>query len=173
MSVASGSFLWVAQASMSVTGAGTQYSQTIVQTFGLEGTTLTNSTTTARSTSTYNWSSGGLTNFTGARFIDIPFATTLSGGPYWLVFGNSTSSSANSTGISAASGIFPRYSNHFAVSQINSGFGAMDGTAQGIPLGGGSFSTGGAGGTTTGIPHPNISTIASQVIFPFQMIRSA
>jgi hypothetical protein len=169
--VASGSMLNVANAAINVLVNGTQYSQTQALTFGIEGVTLGTSITTARSTSTINWSSTWA-DYTGARFIDIPFATSLSAGAYELVFGMSTSSSANSTGISGASTIFPRYSNHFCITQINSGFGGMAGTAQNLTLGGGVFSTAG-GGTTNSIPHPSISTTVSQPIFPFMMARSA
>lgn len=173
-SVASGSGSWVWQNGINVAVNGTQYSQTQLFTYWAEGNSSTTSVTTARSTSTLNWSTGIHSNLSGNRFIDIPFANSLSAGPYWLVFGNSTSSSANSTGISGATTIAPRYTQHFALTQINSAFGVMNGAdlTGGGQINCGVFSTAG-GGTTASIPLANISTTASQPAFPFFLLRSA
>jgi len=114
------------------------------------------------------------TNFSGSRFLDIPFATTLSAGPYWLLFGLSTNSASNSNRISAASNCNIMYSRHYALSQFNAYFGIMGSTNQtsGGFMGAGGFSTAG-GGTTSAFPISAISSSASQNRMYFQILRSA
>ena len=175
ISVASGSCSWLARNSISVVAAGTQWSLTQGLTFNVEGNSVSTTTGYSASTTNYSISNTIFTDYTGGRFLDIPFANSLSAGPYWIVFGNSTSSSANSTGISTASAMFPRYSNHYWLTQIDSAFGIMGSTnrSSGVMIGAGaSFSTAG-GGTTSAFPISALSSIASQPVFPLQMIRSA
>lgn len=177
--VASGSCSWVARNSISISsgaaGSGTVYTVTQGLTYSVEGNSTSTSSGLTSSQTRYDFNNALFTDFTGGRFVDIPFANSLSAGAYWLVFGNSTSSSANSTAISTCSAMFPRYSNHYQLTQIDSAFGIMGSTnrSSGVMIGAGaSFSTAG-GGTTTSFPVSALSSIASQPVFPMQMIRSA
>lgn len=174
--VASGSAGATQMNSMSVAANGTQYSITQFYTYPVEGQS-TNNTSFGYSISNTNYSfvtTGFHSLFTGSRFIDIPFATRLDAGAYWMVMGMSTSSATNSTGISLASQANVRYSNHYGISQANLNFGVMGSTnlTSGGLLGAGSFSTAG-GGTTTSFPMSAISSSASNPLPYWLMIRSA
>ena len=175
-SVASGSAGFTFSNSISIATNGTQYS--LSQGYSAQalggGTTLT--TQTSASTTNYAFSTNSFTAFTSARFLDIPFARSLVGGPYWIVFGGSTSSAAT-TGVAALSAMTNcnvRYSNHYGVSQTNLAFGVMGSSnlTSGGYFGAGSFSTAG-GGTTNSINLSQISSSASHVRLYFQMLRFA
>jgi hypothetical protein len=175
-SVTSGSAGFTFSNSISVATNGTQYSVSqgySAQALG-NGTTFT--TQTSGSTSNYAFSTNSFTAFTSARFLDIPLTGSLVGGPYWIVFGGSTRSSAT-TGVAALSAMTNcnvRYSNHYGVSQTNIAFGVMGSTnlTSGGHFGAGSFSTAG-GGTTNSINLSQISSSASHVRLYFQMLRFA
>ena len=175
-SVTSGSAGFTFSNSISVATNGTQYS--VSQGYSAQalggGTTFT--TQTSASTTNYAFSTNSFTAFTSARFLDIPFTGSLVGGPYWIVFGGSTRSSAT-TGVAALSAMTNcnvRYSNHYGVSQTNIAFGVMGSTnlTSGGHFGAGSFSTAG-GGTTNSINLSQISSSASHVRLYFQMLRFA
>jgi hypothetical protein len=173
-SVASGSGGWTVQNSQSVAANGTQGSYTQAMTYQVEGNTSQASTQYSISNTNYSWvSTNWQSQFTGSRFIDIPFANSLSQGAYWLVFGLSTSTASNSARISAAANCRVGYASHYGASQANLNFGVMGQTnlTSGGLLGAGSFSTAG-GGTTAGIPISAISSSASNLRPYFQMLRS-
>ena len=175
-SVASGSGGFTFSNSISIATNGTQYS--ISQGYSAQalggGTTLT--TQTSASTSNYAFSTNSFSAFSAARFLDIPFTASLQGGPYWIVFGGSTSSAATTgvAGLSAMTNCNARYTNHYGVSQTNLAFGVMGSTnlTSGGYFGAGSFSTVG-GGTTNSIPLSAISTTAAHNRLYFQMLRFA
>ena len=174
-SVASGSAGFTQQNSISVAANGTQYSVTQGYSGQALGAGTTRTTQYSISNTNYSFTTNQIaTEFSGTRFLDIPFANSLTPGPYWLVFGGSTSSTANSTGMSAATNCNVRYSNHFGMSNSNvvvRVMGNTDGTSGGF-LGAGSMSTGGAT-TTASIQQSRISSSASHVMLYFQLIRSA
>lgn len=59
--------------------------------------------TTAHSSASYVAATGHFTQFTGSRFIDIPFSTSLQAGNYWVAYGVSNSYASNA-GPAALSG---------------------------------------------------------------------
>jgi hypothetical protein len=175
-SVASGSGGFTFSNSISIATNGTQYS--VSQGYSAQalggGTTLT--TQTSASTTNYAFSTNSFSLFSAARFLDIPFTASLNGGPYWIVFGGSTSSAAT-TGVAALSAVTncnARYTNHYGVSQTNLAFGVMGSSnlTSGGYFGAGSFSTVG-GGTTNSINLSQISTTAAHNRLYFQMLRFA
>lgn len=174
-SVASGSGGFTFMNSISVAANGTQYSVTQAFSAQANGGGTTRTTQYSISNTNYSFTTNQIaTAFSSARMLDIPFANSLREGPYWLVFGLSTSSATNSSGISLATQCNVRYSAHYGASQPNIGFGIMGSTnlAAGGLLGAGSFSTAG-GGTTASLPISAISTIASNLRPYFQLLRSA
>jgi hypothetical protein len=175
VSVASGSNAWTQLNSISVAANGTQYSVTQAISGQAQGGGTTRTTQYSISNTNYSFTTNQIaTEWSTARFIDIPFATSLSAGPYWLLFGYSTSSASDSARCSAATNCNVRISNFYGASQANIAFrimGSTNGTSGGL-IGAGSFST--AGGATTSIlPISAISSSASNVRPYFQMLRSA
>lgn len=174
-SVASGSGGFTFQNRISITNS-TQYS--ITQGFSAQalGAGTTRTTQYSISNTNYSFTTNQIaTEWSSGRFLDIPFASSLTPGAYWLVFGYSSSTnSAGAAGLAALTNCNVRYSNHYAVSQVDIPFGIMGSTnlTSGGLLGAGSFSTAG-GGTTNSIPVSAISSSASQVRPYFQILRSA
>lgn len=174
-SVASGSGGFTFNNKISITNS-TQYSITQAFSAQANGAGTTRTTQYSISNTNYSFTTNQIaTEWSSGRFMDIPFASSLSPGPYWLVFGYSSSSaSAGAAGLAALTNCNVRYSNHYAVSQVDIAFGIMGSTnlTSGGQLGAGSFSTAG-GGTTNSIPISAISSSASQVRPYFQILRSA
>lgn len=173
-SVASGSNGWTFSNSISVAVNGTQYSVTQGFSGNAEGAGTTRTTQYSISNTNYSYTTNQIaTEWSAGRYLDIPFANSLSAGAYWLVFGYSSSSATNSTGVSAASNCRVFYSNHYGYSQQNVAIGVMGSTnITSNGLGAGSFSTAG-GGTTASLPLSAISSSASHVRPYFQFIRQA
>lgn len=173
-SVAKGQGFWTQLNSLSITGAGTQYSVTLSFAYVKEGAASNLTTQYSISNTNYSLTTNQIgTLFSSLRWIDIPFAASLSAGPYWLVFGYSSSAATNSAG-NWSNCYGGRYSNHYGVSQANSWWEEMGNTAgsSGGYLMAGSFSTAG-GGTTASLDLSNISSSASNVMPYFQMLRQA
>lgn len=175
-SVASGSAGFTFSNSISVAANGTQCSISQGYSAQAEGIAATVTTQYSVSTSQYPFSSTAFSRFSAGRFLDIPFANSLPPGPYWLVFGGSSSTNATTgaAALSVMTNCLARYSNHYGVSQGNVVFGVMNNAnlTSGGFLGAGSFSTAG-GGTTASLPLSAISSSASNVRPYFQMLRSA
>lgn len=176
ISVASGSCGETILNSISVAANGSEGSYTLAHTYPLEGNTTNNLSTQYSITGTvYSFTSNQIASrFTGSRMLDIPFANSLSAGPYWLIFGYSSSSASNSARVSNATSNWAGYSNHLGASQPNAYYIPMGnaGTSGDGLLGAGSFSTAG-GGTTSILPIANISSSASNLRPYFQLLRSA
>lgn len=159
--------------SLSIAVNGTAYSVTQAFSANAEGAGTTRTTQYSISNTNYSLTTNQIaTEWSGGRFIDVPLAAQLSAGPYWLVFGYSSSGATNSAG--NWSNANAAYSNHYGQSGINQAFGVMGSTnlTSGGMLGVGSFSTAG-GGTTNSIPLSAISSSASHVVPYFQLIRQA
>lgn len=175
ISVASGSGSASFSQRISITNS-TQYSISQGVSFPLEGGAGTNRTTQySISNTNYSFTTNQIaTEFSGSRFMDIPFANSLSPGPYWLVFGYSSASASGGAGLGGMSNCNVRYSNHYGASQADIAFGIMGSTnfSSGGLLGAGSFSTAG-GGTTSAFPISAISSSASNPRWCFQLLRSA
>jgi hypothetical protein len=155
---------------------GTQYSVTQGFSAQAEGAGTTRTTQYSISNTNYSLSTNAIaTEWSGGRFLDIPMATSLSAGDYWLIFGYSSSSATNSTRFSAATNCNVKYSYHHGVTQGSGiSFGVMGSTdlTSGGLMGAGSFSTAG-GGTTAALPISAISSGASYSRPYFQLLRSA
>lgn len=174
VSVASGSNGWTFQNSISVAANGTQYSVTQAYSANAQGDGTTRTTQYSISNTNYSFTTNQIaTEWSTARYLDIAFNNSLTPGPYWLVFGYSTSSATNSTNLSAATNCHVRYSAHYCAGAPNVAFGVMGSTnLTSTPIGAGSFSTAG-GGTTSAFPISAISSSASNLRPYFQLIRSA
>lgn len=157
----SASMQYVLQASMTAS----QWSLSQGYSYLVNGTTSAFATATSVSTSNFSVSSAAVSNWAGARVMDVPWATSLAAGNYWLVVGMTQ---ASTTQYSSGVGVCrPTFSN-YGMSQSNLSFGLM-GSATNLsvnPMWGlGSISS-----NTTGIHTmlnmQNISAIASNVM-PF------
>ena len=175
ISVASGSGSFSATNKVSWTQS-TQYSISLGFSGQAEGAETNRTTQYSISNTNFSFTTNQFTEFSSNRFLDIPFANSLSPGKYWLIVGQSTSSSfAGATGnISNMTQWGPRYSNHYAYTEGTLLFGVMGSTnlTSGGLLGAGNFATAG-GGTTSILPISAISTTASNPRMYFQMLRSA
>jgi len=174
MSVASGSCGFTFSQQISVSNS-TQGSYSLGFSAQAEGGQTTRTTQYSISNTNYSFTTNQFTAFTSNRFLDIPFANSLSAGPYWLVVGNSsTSTTAGAAGLTNLTNCNVRYSAHYGVSQVNLTHAVMGSTNQtsGGLMGAGSFSTAG-GGTTSGFDISAISSWASNNRIYFQLLRSA
>lgn len=175
ISVASGSAGFTFQNSISITNS-TQYSITQGFSAQAEGNGTTRTTQYSISNTNYSFTTNQIgTEFSSVRFLDVPFANSLSAGAYWLVVGLSTNSgSAGAAGLAALTNCNVRYGAHYVISQFNLSVGVMGSTnlTSGGLFGAGSFSTAG-GGTTSAFPISAISSSASHQRLPFQLLRSA
>lgn len=174
-SVASGSAGYTFSQKLSVTNS-TQGSYSLGFTAQANGASTTRTTQYSVSNTNYSFTTDQIaTEWSSNRFLDIPFASSLSPGAYWAVIGMSSStSSAGAAGLAALTNCNVRYSNHYGISQGDFSFGVMGSTnrTSGGFMGAGSFSTAG-GGTTNSLDMSNISSIASLARMYFQILRSA
>jgi hypothetical protein len=174
MSVQSGSLSELLSLFISITSS-TRYSISQGVTKGMEGGTTNLTTQYSISNTNYSFTTDQLgTLFSGSRFLDIPFANSLSPGPYWLILGMSTSSASAGAGMGNWTLFNIGHLQNVVVSQLNQNFGIMGSTnlTSGGLLGAGSFSTVG-GGTTSALPISAISSSASNNRMYFQLLRSA
>jgi hypothetical protein len=175
MSVASASAGFTMLQSISISNS-TQYSITLGVSQQANGGGTTRTTQYSISNTNYSFTTQQIvTAFSGTRFIDIPFASSLSPGAYWMVMGISTASAAGGpAGLSVMTNCNVRYSAHYGIAQANVVIGVMGSTnvSSGGPFGAGSFSTAG-GGTTSAFPMSAISSSASHGRPYFQLLRSA
>lgn len=152
--------------------------QTVRHSFSypITGGSATASGSTSSATAQMYMGTGDLSNFSGAKHFDIPFAASLGEGDYWMAIQRSTASSASTQVSSAVSNATFQITN-VGVSQVNSNYNLMGTTAStnGLQLGLGIFSAVGmgTGATTASVALSQISTAASQNRFPFQFIRQA
>lgn len=160
----------IQQATIQAAGTGSNWSSGHTISYPVEGGTSTTTVTGAATSASFTLQSSQLSNFTGMRFLDIPFATSLSAGAYWMLYGSS--SSVSTSGTANLSTVVLLASN-FVHSQPNQGVGII-GVATNSSIqfrqGLGSFSTNTIA-TTSGVALANVSTSASNPIIPFQMIR--
>jgi len=157
--------------SLSANANGSQWTLSQSITHPVTGNTSQFTTGVTTSLSNYSLGSLSLTRFTGLQHLDIPFATLLSAGNYWVMVG---ASSATSTGGSGAAFTQLRMSNSMVVmSQINLAIplmGQVTANSVQYELGHGSFSTN-AIGTTASLDFSNITSSASHPLMPFQFMR--
>lgn len=133
----------------------------------VKGVAANSSWSTQIASANFNFSNNtsAFTNFSGLRFLDIPFATSLEAGNYFFGINNSINTStntANMTGLSISN-------SNLVVLQVSSQFREMGNTTQrGIVVGLGTINL-----TTIGASASinNISANASQPKLPFQLVR--
>jgi hypothetical protein len=123
----------------------------------------------------YNVSTTHLTSFNGSRWLDVPFAASLSPGNYWMAIAQSTAT-ATTGGVAAMTNLTAR-NTYVAVSQINGNIAAM-GTASNnstnpMRNGLGYWSTNANGSSSSSLGLTGISSVANQPVLPFQIIREA
>lgn len=121
--------------------------------------------------STQALSTGNFTRLTGYKFLDIPFAGSLSAGDYWLALNASTTQTTQGTaGLSAVRLLYST----IGFSQNNNTygfFGNVNNASLQAQYGVGSFTT--AGGASTGsMGFSNISSSASHVVPYVSLFRS-
>lgn len=167
--VTSGSAGWTNQISLTGSGATNNWTVSLRITYPSEGlNTNSISSSYASTLSTVNISVTGLSDMQGLRYLDIPFAASLSPGNYWLaVHRSNTFSGAASVGYVASL---------IGVSQTNSAIanlGAATNNTLQLQPGLGSWSTNTNGSTTSSMGLSGISSMASQVRLSFAFVRQA
>jgi hypothetical protein len=173
--VTSATAAWTVRQSISVATNGTQESYTQGISGFAEGV-ATNRTTqySISNVNSYSFTTAQIfTEWSGNRFCDLNLAASLSAGPYVMLVGMSTSSATNSTGISLASQCNVGFASFNVMTQANLAFGVMGSTNfSSLGFGAGSFTTVG-GGTTAALPISAISSVVSNQLLYFQILRSA
>jgi hypothetical protein len=160
-------------------GAGANSSQmtvTVNGSFGQSGvqTNLGTGVSYGISSGSHVINSSAMSNFTGPRFVDIPFAQSLSPGDYWVGIGRSWSSANNS---SIFNGVNPLSSNIF-ISQTNITWGILGSSTNTSNImrqpGAGFFTTNASIISTNSINAVGqISVTTSNLVPYFQFIRKA
>ncbi|CAB4121826.1 Parallel beta-helix repeat [uncultured Caudovirales phage] len=143
--------------------------------YPLAGGSSTGSASLGSQTAVIWMGTGGLTNFTGSRMMDLAFNSSLSAGAYWMAVQRSTQSSA-STQVSSGVSNATFQINNIINTQANSAFNAMgvsNAVSANLYLGLGAYSASATGATTNQIALSLVSSAASQPRFPFQLIRLA
>jgi hypothetical protein len=154
-----------------------QYTITLQKTYpGLGFTTNSYTTSYAVSSGSIVISSNSNTLFTGARYLDIPWLSSIPWGNYWLGIGGSSSSNTNSSNISFC-GVNTIANTLNAITQtaltfapvgvVSSLFGNQ------VTFGHGAYSTNASTISFASIDMNSVSIKASLPIVPFQFIRQA
>jgi len=166
------------QVSMNVANAAGANSSNVSYTlrFSLGNTSFTKDySSTAQS---YNFHTSNITDLTGTKQVDYPCGLTLSAGQWFLAYGRSSTTSTQNAVISVATRLNISYDSQFVVTQNTLGaLGTLGGASNSSvvfgPTGLGSFSTGGAAGTTNSLNHSVISSGSSNQVPLLQLLRIA
>lgn len=163
----SGQANWTWQCSVTEAGATNNWTITNNITWPQEGGTTSSLASSYASTlSTINASTTGMTNWTGSRYLDVPFAASLSPGNYWMAINQATTTGGGK-------GINWMFTN-VCRSQENAQYaiiGQATNSSNQHQFGLGSWSTNASGVTTASIALANISSVANQQRPYFQFIR--
>jgi hypothetical protein len=154
----------------SVAANSSQHSVSLRYTLGTFSATKDYSSSVTR----LDWHTSHLTDLTGARYIDLPLGISLSPGQYWIGYGRSTTSNTQNASISVATRMLVSHNSMFAISQNTLAIGMIGGntaSSVGFLPGHGSFTTGGAAGTTNSVPISAVSTTGSNNILYMQFMR--
>jgi hypothetical protein len=174
-SVASGSVGFTQLNSMSINANSTVYSLGTTISYPFEGGTSSYTTGYTNSSATLNFSSNSYTNFTGVRYLDIPFNNSLAPGQYWMAYGQSTSVATQVAAASMLTGARMTF-NNYVITQPSLTYlrmGNISATNNYGYLLAGSFTTAGGVISTASLNLTNISSSASQPTLYFQMIRQS
>ena len=171
LSIASGSAGVSQQWSAQMNSTGSQWSQTEAISYPYRGGTSSVSASSAASTSNIPFSTGPLSNFNGRRMFDVPLATSLSAGAYWLALGISSNTGGN---LAAATGLRFSTINLLGAAWLtgNAVVGEFGTVGPAALIGHGTFSVVG-GGTTASLAHSQIVTNAGAQMPFFAFHRSA
>ncbi|GEM_PF-1696107 len=174
---ASGQGVYQTQFSLQAGNTGSLWTQTWWLTYP-RGTSIVNENTNRATTLTnFNWITASMTQYTGTKYIDIPMNTSLAAGNYWIMIGSSSNSGASLSGTNFTQDRVSNNGSIYAAFQSISVFsslgqmGISSATSNQMSLGFGSFSLGGAAGTTAALAFSNISLGASHNIPYWQMIN--
>lgn len=155
---------------------GSQWSSGATYEYFDRGSVLSFTTSAAVTQSRFDYSSAHLSDFTGLRYLDIPFATSLPEGAYWIAFGGNQEAAGNA----ALRGMSNVFQNVQINRQINSAWNRIATATNSSNLanfGLGSFTIPAANTTTAistaSLPLANISSAASHPYRLFEMVRQA
>lgn len=126
------------------------------------------------SAASQNYHTSNLTDLTGARYLDIPSGLSLSQGQWWVAYGRSTASATQNGSVSVATRMLVSHNSMFGVSMNTLAIGMIGGNTNssvGFFPAHGSFTLGGAAGTTSSIGMANVSTAASNHMLHMQFMR--
>ena len=164
---------YVFQTSITAGATGSHYTLWNNVTYPVSGNYGNYATSVGFTNVSYQNSTGSLTLFTGLRWLDIPFNTSLSAGNYWLGIGCSNATATNAG--PALTGASMNPISMYAQSQTNLTFmlqGAASNSSVQIQPGLGSFSTNASQMSNATIAMSNISVQSSHPKLYFQMIWS-
>ena len=155
---------------------GSRYTVTVAKSYPVAGTTSQWTSSYAVSSGSIVISSNSNTLFTGPRYLDINFATSIAAGNYWLAIGASSAAASQSTYIGfATTAIMPISlcaitSPALSWGVVGAATSASDHqlfAAQGV------WTTNSSIISTSSIGMANVSQVASNPTLPFYLIRSA
>ena len=164
---------YVFQTSITAGNTGSQYTLWNNVTYPVSGNYGNYATSVGFTNVSYQNSTGSLTLFTGLRWLDIPFKTSLSAGNYWLGLGCSNATATNAG--PALTGASMNPISMYAQSQTNLTFirpGEASNSSVQVQPGLGSFSTNASQFSIATVPMSAISMQASNPKLYFQMIWS-
>jgi hypothetical protein len=126
------------------------------------------------SSGTVNWHTSNLTDLTGAKQYDLPFAVSLSAGQYWFNYGRSTTFATGNANVSVGTRMLVSFNSMIGITQNTLALGTLGSAANASVMwqpGIGSFTTGGAAGTTSSLGFANVSSTASNQMLYVQLMR--
>lgn len=158
---------WAMQISYS--GTASTHSVSYNVTFPAEaGVSSSTQMTTSGATSSVNAVPASTSNFQAMRYFDMPFATSLSAGNYFVAIQrSSTTAGGSNIGLGVSALMVTQHNSTIALPNN-----ASNSSNHLVPYVG-SWSTNTLGATTSSIARANVSTSASHPIPIFQMIREA
>lgn len=171
-SIASGSAGSTQVVSLSANANGSEYTISCSITYPDRGGTAEFTNTHAVTQTRFDFSTSHLTDFTGARYLDIPFNASLAGSNYWMAIGNSSTASTTVFNLGNFSIGVSGFVNAADLNVNVARQGAATASSMQLQPALGSFTHAG-GGTASVIPYSNVSSQNSHNFIYFQMIREA
>lgn len=172
----SNSGTWLGRTTWTAGANGSQFTVSWELTYPIAnfGTQSTDNSNYAVSSSAYNLSTGSHTRLTGPRFIDLPFATSLSAGNYWIGFGRSTSAASNAGPANLSNNSLGISTLGVSQSNISWGYpGVATNDSIQVQPGLGIYTNAAAIISTSSIGLAQISAVVSHPAMYFQLIRRA
>ena len=151
-------------------GNSTQY--TVSNRLSIGGTSFTKDYSI--SSGTVNWHTSNLTDLTGVKQYDVALGLSLAPGQYWVGYGRSTTFATGNANVSVGTRMLVSFNSMIGVTQNTLAIGTLgSGTnsSVGWQPGLGSFTTGGAAGTTNSLGIDKVSTTASNQALYMQFMR--